>query len=117
MRFSRSASTRFMNSWKPSTAMRVRAPLTVLAVICRAKRNQITTEITMQPISRGMELKKFAQPVNCRIANGIKMPPRLVAATARAFRRTSWRLISSPATNRKQISPNFAMRSRPCAGV
>ena len=58
--------------------MRVRAPLTVLAVICRAKRNQITIDMTMQAISRGMELKKFAQPVNCRIANGIKMP---IAAT------------------------------------
>src|SRR5712691_10884958 len=33
MPFRRSASTRVMNSWKPRTAIRVRAPLTVLAVI------------------------------------------------------------------------------------
>ena len=33
MRFNRSASTRFMNSWKPRTATCVRAPFTVFAVM------------------------------------------------------------------------------------
>ena len=41
----RSASTRFMNSWKPRTATRVRAPSTVLAVISRAKSHQTPAEI------------------------------------------------------------------------
>src|ERR1700737_3808155 len=42
MRFSRSASTRFMNSWNPSTAMRVRPPCTVFADLSRANNHQIS---------------------------------------------------------------------------
>src|SRR6185437_8393368 len=43
MRFSRSASTRFMNSWKPRISMRVRTPFMLRAVIMRANRMMMIT--------------------------------------------------------------------------
>src|SRR5580658_3200180 len=69
----RSASTRFMNSWKPSTAMWVRAPARLLAVMTRANNHQMSTERGTHTPSSSAELKKLAQPKYCNNANGTRI--------------------------------------------
>src|SRR5580658_6491473 len=69
----RSASTRFMNSWKPSTAICVRAPFNVLADMTRANNHQISADSGTQTTTNPPELKKLAHPRYWQIPNGARI--------------------------------------------